>query len=69
MVLHGALPADSRGKPTGFGDDPFTRLLTEGKRAKGEWPILRSGLFGGSYERFEKAAADFRVFMAQLPFH
>lgn len=36
---------------------PFHRIMKEAETHKDSWPPLRSGMFGGSYERF-KIAAD-----------
>jgi hypothetical protein len=38
---------------------PLARVISEATRMKEEWPPLRAGLFGGSYERFDSVASEY----------
>lgn len=47
-------------------NSPFVRLATEAANLKEHWPPIKSGMFGGSYERFEKAANEFKGVLGRL---
>lgn len=47
-------------------NSPFVRVVTEASNLKEHWPPIKSGMFGGSYERFEKAANEFKQVLGQL---
>lgn len=40
-------------------DSPFERVVQEATTHRTNWAPLRAGLFGGSFERFEKVAIDY----------
>lgn len=42
------------------GNSPFTKLILEAESLKDQWPPVKAGMFGGSYERFNKAANSFK---------
>jgi hypothetical protein len=42
---------------------PFLVVAKEAEAAKEEWPPLRAGLFGGSYERLSKVIRDYGQFL------
>ncbi|OHY99560.1 caspase family protein [Salinicola sp. MIT1003] len=44
----------------------FVRLATEAASLKDHWPPIKAGMFGGSYERFEKAENEFRQILGRL---
>ena len=46
---------------------PLTKVLSEAQALKQEWPPLKAGLFGGSFERFEKVSAEYASEVGQLP--
>jgi len=41
-------------------NSPFTKLLEEASSLRNEWPPLKAGMFGGSYERFETLANEYQ---------
>jgi uncharacterized caspase-like protein len=45
---------------------PLARLIAEASLKKADWPPLKAGLFGGSYERFEKVARQFVEITSRL---
>lgn len=45
---------------------PFVRLTTEAASLKDNWPPIKAGLFGGSYERFERAGSEFMKNLERL---
>ena len=49
-----------------YPDPPFKRVLEEAKAAGNEWLPLRSGLFGGSIERFSAVSEEFQKTLANL---
>lgn len=40
-------------------NDPLEKLVTQARQHKGEWPPLKAGMFGGSFERFDNVATAF----------
>ena len=44
----------------------YSDILREAKSQRFNWPPLKSGLFGGSYERFEEVSTKYGEVMAQL---
>ena len=50
----------------GIGKDPLTRIVEEAQRAGQHWLPLTAGMFGGSLERFNKAANQYFEFVKQL---
>lgn len=56
-------------KAYGGGDNPFSRIIEQGKALKEEWPPIKAGLFGGSYERFEAAAEQYGRLISSLNWH
>ena len=47
-------------------DSPFEEFVQEGKRLKDDWPLLKTGLFSGSYERFEEVSTRYREVLGNL---
>lgn len=47
-------------------NSPFSKLLLEARSIKDNWPPIRAGLFGGSYERFELAAKNLEELLGNL---
>lgn len=47
-------------------NSPFSRVITEASNLKEHWSPIKSGMFGGSYERFEKAAGELRQLLERL---
>lgn len=47
-------------------NSPFARLFAEASSLKELWPPIKAGMFGGSYERFEKVAVEFRGVLERL---
>lgn len=47
-------------------NSPLRRVLSEAKTLGNGWPPLKAGLFGGSYERFEKSATEFSQLVSRL---
>lgn len=45
---------------------PFVRLTSEAFSLKEQWPPIKAGMFGGSYERFEEAANGFKETLGKL---
>lgn len=45
---------------------PLRRVLAEAKTLGDGWPPFKAGLFGGSYERFEKSAVEFSQMVGRL---
>lgn len=50
----------------GFNDNPLAEVMAEVKQAGEAWLPLSAGLFGGSYERFEKIASEYAAFIGRL---
>ena len=50
----------------GLSDNPLAEVRAEAKQAGEAWPTLSAGLFGGSYERFEKIASEDAAFIGRL---
>jgi hypothetical protein len=48
------------------GNSPLGRVLAEAKSMGDAWPPFKAGLFGGSYERFEKSATEYSQSIARL---
>ena len=44
----------------GHGDSPYDSLVREAESAGGKWPPIRAGLLGGSFDRFDYVARQFR---------
>ncbi len=44
----------------------FTELLKEAESQKDDWPPLKAGLFGGSYERFSQVSAEYGEIINRL---
>ena len=42
------------------GENPWNEMLTEAAQLKDKWPPIASGLFGGSYTRFQYIAGRFK---------
>lgn len=47
-------------------NSPFVKLVNEANGLKEKWPPLEAGMFGGSYERFEAAANEFKEILGRL---
>ena len=45
---------------------PLAKVVSEALALKQEWPPLKAGLFGGSFERFEKVSAEYSSQVGQL---
>ena len=45
---------------------PLTRIVAEGRAAREEWEPLKAGLFGGSFERFDAVAEEYRQEISRL---
>lgn len=45
---------------------PFVRLTKEAASLKDNWLPIKAGMFGGSYERFEKAGSELRQTLGRL---
>lgn len=45
---------------------PFTKILNEAGAHKENWPPIKAGMFGGSFERFEQVAAGFKRVLDDL---
>lgn len=45
---------------------PFDRLLQQAKDQGPAWPPIKAGMFGGSFERFERVATEYGRQLAQL---
>jgi len=43
-----------------YEDNPFRHLVEEAEKLKENWQPLQAGLFGGSYERFQKICTSFQ---------
>lgn len=41
-------------------NSPFSRIVNEASQQKEHWGPIRAGMFGGSYERFEQVANEFK---------
>jgi hypothetical protein len=48
------------------GDNPYGLILNEATKLKETWPPLIAGFFGGSYERFENVANEFKGRLERL---
>ncbi|MGB9988213.1 caspase family protein [Massilia sp. SM-13] len=48
---------------------PVAEIVNEFTAQKEDWPPLRAGLFGGSYERAATAFTEFQAFIARLRWH
>ena len=46
--------------------NPLKDILAEAERQKESWGPLNAGLFGGSYTRFEKIAAEYAKLISSL---
>lgn len=44
----------------GYGDGPFDHLVKQAQQQGAKWPVLQSGLFRGSPERFSEIAKEYR---------
>jgi hypothetical protein len=49
-----------------FNDNPLAEVMAEAKQAGAAWPPLSAGLFGGSYERFEKLTTEYAAMIGRL---
>lgn len=47
-------------------NSPFNKILSEAAALKNEWPPLKAGMFGGSYERFEQVANKIKENLTHL---
>ena len=47
-------------------DNPLEEFLREGAAKKDDWPLLRAGLFSGSYARFEEMSTRYRELLSNL---
>jgi hypothetical protein len=47
-------------------NSPFTKLVKEAESLKEKWPPIEAGMFGGSYERFEHVAGEFKDTLSKL---
>jgi hypothetical protein len=47
-------------------NSPFVRIVSEAANLKEQWPPIQAGMFGGSYERFESVASDFKEKLSRL---
>ncbi len=47
-------------------DSPLARVIAEGRAQKDAWPPLMTGLFGGSYERFDAVATEYLEMISHL---
>jgi hypothetical protein len=52
--------------PRRDGPSVFTQILEEGETQKDDWPPLRAGLFGGSYQRFAEVAMEYGNMISRL---
>lgn len=50
-------------------DAPFQRVVQEATAQGSNWPPLKAGLFGGSFERFERVATEYGQEVSRLPWH
>lgn len=48
-------------------DSHWSSLLSEAKQMGSQWEVLNAGMFGGKWERFEKAAIDTEESLNKLP--
>lgn len=48
---------------------PFDRLVQQAKRQGSAWPPIKAGMFGGSFERFERVANEYGQQVASLPWY
>jgi hypothetical protein len=48
---------------------PLAQIVSEARLAKESWAPIRAGLFGGSFERFELAAADYLRMADRIGWH
>ncbi len=48
---------------------PFQRVVQEATAQGTSWAPLKAGLFGGSFERFEKVATEYGQQIIRLPWH
>lgn len=48
---------------------PFQRVIEEAKANGANWGPIKAGLFGGSFERFEKIANEYSQVVARLQWH
>ena len=47
-------------------NNPFEEFVQEGTLLKDDWPLLRTGLFRGSYARFEEISTRYRELLSNL---
>lgn len=48
---------------------PFDRLVQRAREQGPAWPPIKAGLFGGSFERFDRVATEYGQQVAGLPWH
>jgi hypothetical protein len=48
---------------------PFDTLVQQAKQQGSAWPPIKAGLFGGSFDRFERVANEYGSQVARLPWH
>jgi hypothetical protein len=48
---------------------PLQRVIQEATAQGTSWAPLKAGLFGGSFERFEKVATEYGELVSRLPWH
>jgi hypothetical protein len=48
------------------GGSPYADVVKDAERQQGEWPLLRAGFFGGSYQRFSTTALEFEKILEGL---
>ncbi|MCR8633481.1 caspase family protein [Paenibacillus radicis (ex Xue et al. 2023)] len=56
-------------KHTSFDDSPLILLIKEAEIQKAEWPPIKAGLFGGSYERFKLISNKYLELINRLGWH
>jgi hypothetical protein len=49
-----------------YGNGPLKQVIIEAQREGSEWAPLKAGLFGGSWERFERLATGLQEFINKL---
>ncbi len=59
-------PIGRFGWKCGRDNSPFAKLLSEAANLRDQWPPIKAGMFGGSYERFEPVANEFKESLGKL---
>lgn len=47
-------------------NSPFVKIVSEATSLREKWPPIQAGMFGGSYERFESVANEFKETLGKL---